>query len=301
MKLSIATTLLSITIANAAFTTRPSTCTLNKGTALFGYLDDLNKDIAPTEEAEEKPAEAFNLQQEQVDRFGPGEWKDYVEFNEFDGGDGQMGVAGDGNVSLEKFGTDVQASVGKSKFRSAKNAWGTFTGYAEDLASSGMDIQRAQQLENWNNQQEVMAKKREAKFMTDEFDKVTESADADWRTLAKFGVERNQEFDLDETFGAVNAGDLEGVIELSSMMNRVAYHEFELKNEYMGFADFRAAFTPDTSVDWTITPTEGSLSSKEPVNFIVKFKPSQPGPNEGYLVIETEDFKKTYKLIGGTA
>lgn len=301
MKLSIATALLSITIANAAFTTRPSICTLNKGTALYGYLDDLSRAVKPTEEEEEKPAEAFNLQQEQLDRYGVGDWKDYVEFNEFDGGDGQMGVAGDGNVGLEKFGTDVQESIGKSKFRSAKNAWGTFTGYAEELAKSGMDVQRAQQLENWNNQQEVMAKKKQAKYMTDEFDKVSESADVDWRTLAKFGVERNQEFDLDEAFGAVAVGNIEGVIELSSMMNRVAYHEFGLKNEYMGFADFRAAFTPETSGDWTVTPTEGALSSKEPINFIVKFKPTRPGLNEGYLVIETEDFKKTYKLIGGTA
>jgi hypothetical protein len=31
-----------------------------------------------------------------VDRLGPGDWSTYVEFDEFDGGDGQMGVAGDG-------------------------------------------------------------------------------------------------------------------------------------------------------------------------------------------------------------
>mmetsp|Transcript_53502 Transcript_53502/g.79976 ORF Transcript_53502/g.79976 Transcript_53502/m.79976 type:complete len:90 (+) Transcript_53502:1094-1363(+) len=76
----------------------------------------------------------------------------------------------------------------------------------------------------------------------------------------------------------------------------------QVVNEYMGFADFRAAFTPETPADWSVTPTEGSLS-KEPVNFIVKFRPSgpvAPGAIQGHLIIETEDFKKTYQLTGST-
>ena len=67
----------------------------------------------------------------------------------------------------------------------------------------------------------------------------------------------------------------------------------------MGFADFRAAFA-GTSWDWTIEPQEGSLT-KTPIDFVVKFKPSNPGYQEGYLVIETEDFKKTWQVIGNTA
>lgn len=74
----------------------------------------------------------------------------------------------------------------------------------------------------------------------------------------------------------------------------------QLRNPYMGFADFRAAFTPDTSSDWTIDPSEGSLMQREDTNFVVKFRPSTPGMSEGYLVIETEDFKKTWKLVGST-
>jgi hypothetical protein len=66
----------------------------------------------------------------------------------------------------------------------------------------------------------------------------------------------------------------------------------------MGFADFRAAFSAETGPGWTITPNEGSLKQREDTNFIVRFKPQAPGVSEGYLVIETEDFKKTYKLIG---
>lgn len=68
----------------------------------------------------------------------------------------------------------------------------------------------------------------------------------------------------------------------------------------MGFADFRAAFVDGTSSDWTIDPSEGSLRQKEDTDFVVKFRPSKPGMQEGYLVIETEDFKKTWKLVGST-
>jgi hypothetical protein len=69
----------------------------------------------------------------------------------------------------------------------------------------------------------------------------------------------------------------------------------------MGFADFRARFTPDTGVGWTIDPAEGSLMQKEDTNFILRFKPNSPGVSQGYLVVETEDMKKTWQIIGNIA
>jgi hypothetical protein len=106
---------------------------------------------------------------------------------------------------------------------------------------------------------------------------------------------------LDSEFGPVVPGDqLEGVIELHSGLNINSIFEMSLTNEYMGFADFRAAFTPETSMEWSVEPREGSLS-KEPVNFIVSYRPQNPGMTQGYLVIETEDFKKTWQVIGNTA
>lgn len=111
----------------------------------------------------------------------------------------------------------------------------------------------------------------------------------------------SQEFDFDSEFGPVTPGDqLEGVIELHSNIGQASVFETALKNEYMGFADFRAAFTPDTPAEWTVEPASGSLS-KEPVNFLVKFRPQNPGTLEGYLVIQTEDMKKTWKVVGSTA
>merc|ERR1712157_225927 len=256
-------------------------------TRRFGYLDDLSG-LAPVEEEEEKDTslEATTMSKESMDRFGPGAWEGYVEFDEFDGGDGQMGVAGDGNRGLEKLGQG-DPSMAKSKMMSAKNAWGTSSGYAEQLRDQGVETSRAQQLENWHNQQEVLRMRQSARDMTDNFDQIT--YEEDWRALAKFGVERNQEFDLNESFGSVQAGDITDTFQIKGS----SYVEFQLKNEYMGFADFRAAFSPETSEEWSVEPSEGS-SSKPPVDFIVKFSPASMGVSEGYLVIETEDMKKTY-------
>lgn len=270
-------------------------------TALMGYLDDLSADLnAPDANPipEEECREANVMNKDNIDRAGPGSWDSYVEFNEFDGGDGQMGVAGDGQKGLDKFDTTQMA---KSKTMSAKNAWGTSSGYADSLVAKGVDTARAQQLENWHNQQEVLQKRKQQRYMTDEFDS-SPNDEEDWRKLASFGVERNQDFDLDEEFGAVAADvDIEGTIELVGQMNAgYATHEMNLRNPYMGFADFRAAFTAETSAAFTVTPTEGALRQKEDTLFTVKFRAQQPGVVEGYLVVETEDFKKTWKVVGRT-
>jgi len=163
----------------------------SSATALMGYLDDLSADLnQPNADPipEEESREANMMAKDSLDRAGPGSWESYVEFDEFDGGDGQMGVAGDGNKGLDKF---DMSQMAKSKTMSAKNAWGTSTGYADSLVAKGVDTARAQQLENWHNQQEVLQKRKQQRFMTEDFDN-SPSDDDDWRKLASFGVERNQ-------------------------------------------------------------------------------------------------------------
>lgn len=209
-----------------------------------------------------------------------------------------MGVAGDGNKGLEKE-WDGAAQMAKSKSMSAKNAWGKSTGYAEQLVEQGMDISKAQQLENWKNQREVQEQRNAQKYMTDEFDNSKE--DENWRTLGKFGGEQVQDVDLDQELGAVQLGSqLTGVIELTSRLNQASVYEFSIKNPFMGFSDYRARFTMMTNpADWSITPTDGSLNGRgSPQDFIVKFRPQSPSVSEGFLVIETEEDKWTYKLIG---
>ena len=75
-----------------------------------------------------------------------------------------------------------------------------------------------------------MQKRKAQRFETDEFDN-SPSDDDDWRKLASFGVERNQDFDLNEEFGAVTAEqNIEGTIDLVGQMNAgYATHEMKLK------------------------------------------------------------------------
>ena len=164
-------------------------------TSLHGYLDDLSKELYaedPNPVPEEDTKEATDMKAEDKDRFGVGNWEGYVEFNEFDGGDGQMGVAGDGNSKLESFDmSEVGKSLQNSRSMSAKNAWGRATGYAEELTSKGVDTQRAQQLENWHSQQEVLNQRKSQQQYQDSFDNHYDEDD-NWRNLATFGVERNQ-------------------------------------------------------------------------------------------------------------
>ena len=307
---------------------------VSASTSLKGYLDDLTSELYGPDSnpnPEEESREATKLDKSKISNFGVGSFEDYVvsvdvvvtvrdssivkvwhlislgspsyysqDFgDEFDGGDGQMGVAGDGNKGLEKMDGGPQIA---SRSMSAKNAWGTSTGYADELVNKNpsMDTARAQQLENWANQQEVRMKNQQLKSMAETFDQDQSSEEENWRQLANFGVERVTDTDLDEEFGAVTAGDIEGVIELKSTINRVVVHDMYLKNPYMGFADFRATFTPETPSDWTVEPTEGALKQKEETHFLVKFRPQGPGTIQGYLVIETEDFKKTWQVVGST-
>lgn len=282
---------------------------------LQGYLDDLSKELyAPDPDAvpELETHEATDMDKSKVDRGGVGDWEGYVEFGDFDGGDGQMGVLGDGNAGLEKFGDDYQATVVNkqnadlqqvrqetSKTRSAKIAWGTNTGYGDRLRNEGVDTSRAQQMENWANQRDLHARNRQNEAMAAN-DEVS-NHDEDWRMLAKFGADRVSDVDYDEAFGNVEVGgEVVGTVEMKSSMNRVETHTISLKNPYMGFADYRASLTYDSSPDFSVSPNEGSLS-KEPVEFVIKFKPSSPIVHaQAFLVIETEDFKKSWRFLGST-
>ena len=92
----------TITSSNGAFlhpsssTTTSSSSSISK-TIIKGYLDDLTNELYKEVDMADEVADSREnnqMSKDQIDRFGPGNLADYVEFNEFDGGDGQMGVAG---------------------------------------------------------------------------------------------------------------------------------------------------------------------------------------------------------------
>lgn len=75
---------------------------------------------------------------------------------------------------------------------------------------------------------------------------------------------------------------------------------FFSQNSFMGFSDFRARIT-DGHADYSVEPMEGSLNGRQDTPFTVRFRPQSPGVSEAYLVIDTEDDKWTYKLIGNVS
>lgn len=120
-----------------------------------------------------------------------------------------------------------QAEFAKSKTMSAKNAWGKSTGYANTLIDQGMEATRAQQLENWKNQQEVLHARQQQRYMTEQFDSI--STDEDWRNLSKYSGERVDNSDLDAQLGAVTPGStIYHHIELTSRIGQPKVIEFDI-------------------------------------------------------------------------
>lgn len=213
-------------VAPLASAFAPSTIHNRKIFALKGYLDDLSNQARAPETSNPPPSPSQQGQPEQTDRFGVGSWEGFQDFEEFDGGDGQMGVAGDGKKGLDKEWQGA-AEFAKSKTMSAKNAWGRATGYADELIAKGVEATRAQQIENWRNQREVQEERANHRFTTDEFDKSRD--DEDWRNLSTFGGERLKDTDIDQELGAVVPGQVTDTIEMTSRVNRAEVFEFKLK------------------------------------------------------------------------
>lgn len=252
-------------------------------------------DIEPLTDIEKLGSDFTKMSKDRIDRFGPGDFDQYADFpsDQFDGGDSEMGLSGDGSVGLRKLGRDVSPHLARTlsaKIQSEKSECeaGTSMSYVDELlqANPEMDKVRAQQLENWATQKEIalanrhMHEKIEATLASDQSD--------DYEGVAVFS-------------NLVEAGDdLEGTITLKSPINGVARHDIMLKNPYIGFARFRAAFAGEACSEWSVIPSDGYLKQKEETHFAVTFKPQNPGVSVGYLVIETEDFKKTWRVVGST-
>ena len=176
------------------------------------------------------------------------------------------------------------------------------------------------------NQQELRRKKNALRELTESFDSV--STEEDWRALAKFGVQRNQVWSLKIDLELFNFWSVvmqyltrglsqnyrisilrKHLVLLSRIANYWARlphctdpnSRIQSKEWVHGIRWFSGGLTSETPGDFTVVPSEGSLSSKEGIDFVVKFKPTNPGAVDGYLVIDTEDMKKTWKVIGSTA
>jgi hypothetical protein len=233
------------------------------------------------------------MSKELLDRFGPGSWEQLNDHDDqFDGGDSEMGLTGDGTLGMRKLGRDISPHFVRTLNAQQEVITSSSPqSYADELmkANPGMDHVRAQQYENYALQKELNLAN---KHMYDR---------AESRGYGS--TKEYYEEDMESSFTwPIEVGEtVDGIITLTAPMNGgAARHDLMLKNYYMGFAKFRAAFVGDASNDWSVTPSDGYLKSHEDTHIAVSFRPRHPGVSSGYLVIETEDFKVTYKVVGST-
>lgn len=80
--------------------------------------------------------------------------------------------------------------------------------------------------------------------------------------------------------------------------------DVEVLNEISAFSPFRCEFLPDTPAEFTVEPARGVMEKRDslkPTVITVRFTPREYGhARVGWLVFETEDFRKLYKIVGMT-
>jgi len=340
MKSAVALSCLGVAQAfTPGFTPRFSVQRLAETKMPASYLSEISND-------DDKPPAWQEFQKELEGKTSQGinpdgNYEGLVDGDTFDGGDGQTGVVGDGSNNMEQFdnsgvvqsnsaSTRVAGGVGgaESKQRQ-KNAFGTFTGYADSLKEKGMmDVDeygedrlqaRRQQLENWRNQRELKAQQvsglqEMADYTGVEYDarRATQSYfnaldngkpldDAKWNVYQ--GDKKADS--LTEAAQGLTAGPITEAIQMSCAFPKPSFHTIKVENDVMTYEEFVVGFTADSDNgggDFQVTPLSGELNRRggEPTELNVVFKPMAPGgaPRNVYIVVQTEESKFTYQITG---
>ncbi len=98
------------------------------------------------------------MDKDKIRQYGQGDFAQYVDHessNLFDGGESEMGLAGNGNLGLRRIDHDVSPHITRTLTAKVDQAVAA-SSYADELLSNpGIDAARAQQLENWATQNEI--------------------------------------------------------------------------------------------------------------------------------------------------
>ena len=140
-------------------------------------------DIEPA--SEQEGYEFTKMSKDKIDRFGPGDFNEFSDFplDQFDGGDSEMGLSGDGRIGLQKFGRDVYPHLARTltaKIFTDESDQEVFVSgsvtYEDELLQTnpGMNSVRAHQYENWAIQKEIALSN---KIMYDRGDAIYETED----------------------------------------------------------------------------------------------------------------------------
>lgn len=201
-------------------------------------------------------------------------------------------------------------------------------GAKADLARHQMDCVRAQQLENWHNQRGIAKENRAAgqgvvygaPQQSGRYDAQEALCSAKGRGGDLEGVELDQRklanhmdamrsaptarLDGESWAEATVVGAVQKeTTEMRAPVGGVDVANIHVKNEMNTFAPFRCTFSSDTPLEFSVTPTEGSMNrrSGEPTEVVVRFNPKEYGEAKvGTLIFETEDFKSVYTILGST-
>ena len=89
---------------------------------------------------------------------------------------------------------------------------------------------------------------------------------------------------------------------IEANIHRTSSVSFKLTNQFNSYAPFEAFFTPDSSHEFSVYPTTGTLEpydSRDGTSFIVSFTPAEYGKRlVGRLVVQTEEMQWTYDVQG---
>jgi hypothetical protein len=197
-----------------------------------------------------------------------------------------------------------------------------------DLARHTMDCVRAQQMENWHNQRGIAKENRAAgqgvvygaPQQSGRFDAQEALCSDKGRGGEQEGVELDQRKLANhmEAMRSAPTARLDGAAweeatalgatqkettEMRAPVGGVDVANILVKNEMNTFAPFQCRFTSDTPIEFSVTPTEGSMNRRSgaPTEVVVRFNPKEYGDAKvGTLIFETEDFKSVYSIIGST-
>lgn len=129
-------------------------------------------DVEPLSDMERQRADSTKMDTDQIQQYGPGNVAQDEDHHpsDFDGGDSEMGLSGDGNVGLQKFGRDISPHIAgtlTAKIDQAPVVVDSMS-YTDGLLQSnpGMDAARAQQVENWPTQKGIATSKRHLNEVT---------------------------------------------------------------------------------------------------------------------------------------
>ena len=259
-------------------------------------------DVQPLTDMEKQGVDFTKMPKNELDRFGPGNFDQYADStcNDFDGGDSETGLVGDGQSGLRQFGYDVSPHLANtmaarysSAYEEVETAQRTDMSYAEEMMHSNpsMDEIRAVQLQNWATQQEIASANR---YMNEKTQVYYEADDE----YTDYGASSLDHLPIEEISAEEETADC--LVTLVAPLNGVASHEIAVKNPYMGFAKFRTYFVGDAAAEWTVTPSDGYLKQNEATQFVISYRPQNPGVVHGHFAIETEDFKYIWKVVGST-